>query len=93
MPPWASQRLSLALQLEDTKIRGRESFSGSSFGLTIATALRRLRKRLPTPYPPRPLIPRETLKRLGITPGLIRLSVGLEDVEDLWVDFGQALGE
>ena len=35
----------------------------------------------------------ETLERLGITPGLIRLSVGLEDVEDLWADFGQALGE
>ncbi len=33
----------------------------------------------------------ETLKRLGITPGLIRLSVGLEDVEDLWADFDQAL--
>jgi cystathionine beta-lyase/cystathionine gamma-synthase len=35
----------------------------------------------------------ETLKRLGITPGLIRLSVGLEDVEDLWADLDQALGE
>ena len=27
----------------------------------------------------------------GITPGLIRLSVGLEDVEDLWQDFEKAL--
>ncbi|MFO0891940.1 MAG: aminotransferase class I/II-fold pyridoxal phosphate-dependent enzyme [Isosphaeraceae bacterium] len=32
-----------------------------------------------------------TLGRLGITPGLIRLSVGIEDVEDLWGDLDQAL--
>ncbi|MDR3622307.1 MAG: aminotransferase class I/II-fold pyridoxal phosphate-dependent enzyme [Paludisphaera borealis] len=31
------------------------------------------------------------LERLGITPGLVRLSVGLEDVNDLWDDLGQAL--
>ncbi len=28
----------------------------------------------------------------GITPGLIRLSVGIEDVEDLWRDLDRALG-
>ncbi|WP_165070312.1 trans-sulfuration enzyme family protein [Paludisphaera rhizosphaerae] len=33
----------------------------------------------------------EVLERLGVTPGLVRLSVGLEDVEDLWNDFAQAL--
>lgn len=33
----------------------------------------------------------EALNRLGITPGLVRLSVGLEDVHDLWNDLGQAL--
>ena len=27
----------------------------------------------------------------GITPGLLRLAVGLEDVEDLWADLEQAL--
>jgi len=32
-----------------------------------------------------------TLERLGVTQGLIRVSVGLEDVEDLWADFAQAL--
>jgi cystathionine beta-lyase/cystathionine gamma-synthase len=31
------------------------------------------------------------LERLGITPGLIRLSVGLEDVEDVWEDLDQGL--
>jgi cystathionine beta-lyase/cystathionine gamma-synthase len=31
------------------------------------------------------------LERLGITSGLIRLSVGLEDVEDLWDDLRQGL--
>lgn len=33
----------------------------------------------------------ETLRRLGITPGLLRVSTGLEDIEDLWRDFDQAL--
>ncbi len=33
----------------------------------------------------------EMLRRLGITPGLIRLSVGLEDPQDLWDDLQQAL--
>lgn len=33
----------------------------------------------------------EMLQRLGITPGLIRLSVGLEDPEDLWSDLRLAL--
>ena len=33
----------------------------------------------------------EQWARQGITPGLIRLSVGLEDVEDLWLDLEQAL--
>jgi cystathionine beta-lyase/cystathionine gamma-synthase len=34
----------------------------------------------------------EQWARQGITPGLIRLSIGLEDPEDLWSDFRQALG-
>ncbi len=34
----------------------------------------------------------EQWARQGITPGLIRLSVGLEAVEDLWSDLDQALG-
>jgi cystathionine beta-lyase/cystathionine gamma-synthase len=33
------------------------------------------------------------LDNLGITPGLIRLSVGIEDPEDLWEDLSSALGE
>ena len=33
----------------------------------------------------------EVLNRLGVTPGLIRLSVGLEDPEDLWADLDRAL--
>jgi cystathionine beta-lyase/cystathionine gamma-synthase len=31
------------------------------------------------------------LDKLGITPGLIRLSVGMEDPDDLWEDLGSAL--
>jgi cystathionine beta-lyase/cystathionine gamma-synthase len=33
----------------------------------------------------------EARKQTGITPGLLRLSVGLEDVRDLWADLDQAL--
>jgi cystathionine beta-lyase/cystathionine gamma-synthase len=36
-------------------------------------------------------IPAEERKRIGITDGLVRLSVGLEDVEDLITDLKQAL--
>ena len=34
----------------------------------------------------------EQWARQGITPGLIRLSVGIEAVDDLWSDLGEALG-
>jgi cystathionine beta-lyase len=37
-------------------------------------------------------MPEEERRRLGITPTLIRISVGLEDPEDLMADFDQALG-
>ena len=36
-------------------------------------------------------MPPEHRLSLGITPGLLRLSVGLEDVEDLWDDLDAAL--
>ncbi len=36
-------------------------------------------------------IPKEDRERAGITDGLIRVSVGLEDIEDLIADFDQAL--
>ncbi|GAA0583060.1 PLP-dependent aspartate aminotransferase family protein [Halomonas salifodinae] len=38
-------------------------------------------------------VPAETRERLGIEGGLIRLSVGIEAVEDLIADLDQALGE
>jgi methionine-gamma-lyase len=37
------------------------------------------------------LVDPEARLAAGITPGLLRLSVGLEDVEDLWADLEQAL--
>jgi cystathionine beta-lyase/cystathionine gamma-synthase len=37
-------------------------------------------------------VPEETRKRLGITPGLVRISVGIEDVEDLIADLENAFG-
>ena len=36
-------------------------------------------------------VPRETRERLGITETLLRLSVGIEDVDDLIADLEQAL--
>lgn len=37
-------------------------------------------------------VPKETRDALGISEGLVRLSVGIEDVEDLVADLDQALG-
>lgn len=37
-------------------------------------------------------IPRADREKLGISDSLVRLSVGIEDVEDLLSDLGQALG-
>jgi methionine-gamma-lyase len=36
-------------------------------------------------------VPREDRIKYGITDGLIRLSIGLENVEDILTDFDQAL--
>ena len=36
-------------------------------------------------------IPEERRLSIGITPGLVRLSVGIEDFEDLWRDVEEAL--
>ncbi len=37
-------------------------------------------------------IPEDERNKLGITPGLVRISVGIEDVQDLIADLDQALG-
>jgi cystathionine beta-lyase/cystathionine gamma-synthase len=36
-------------------------------------------------------IPEEERTRLGVTPGLVRISVGIEDASDLIADLDQAL--
>ncbi|HWY27343.1 MAG TPA: PLP-dependent transferase, partial [Candidatus Angelobacter sp.] len=36
-------------------------------------------------------VPADIRKQIGITDGLVRLSVGIEDVEDLIADLNQAL--
>ena len=38
-------------------------------------------------------IPKEHREKAGITDGLVRLSVGLENIEDLIADFDQALAK
>jgi cystathionine gamma-lyase/cystathionine beta-lyase len=37
-------------------------------------------------------IPKEEREKAGVTDGLIRLSVGIEDIEDLIADLQQAIG-
>ncbi|HSG47683.1 MAG TPA: PLP-dependent transferase, partial [Longimicrobiales bacterium] len=37
-------------------------------------------------------VPQEMRERMGVTDGLVRLSVGIEDVEDLVADLDRALG-
>lgn len=39
-----------------------------------------------------PTVPDEEKRAIGVTPGLIRLSVGIENVDDLITDLDQALG-
>jgi cystathionine beta-lyase/cystathionine gamma-synthase len=36
-------------------------------------------------------MPAEVRERIGITEGLVRISVGIEDVEDIMADLDQAL--
>ncbi len=36
-------------------------------------------------------IPEDIRKKVGITDGLIRLSVGIEDIEDILADLSQAI--
>jgi cystathionine beta-lyase/cystathionine gamma-synthase len=36
-------------------------------------------------------VPQEEREALGIGDGLLRLSVGIEDIEDLWSELSQAL--
>jgi cystathionine gamma-lyase / homocysteine desulfhydrase len=38
-------------------------------------------------------IPAERRKEIGITDGMVRISVGIEDVEDLIADLDGALGK
>jgi cystathionine beta-lyase/cystathionine gamma-synthase len=38
-------------------------------------------------------VPAEMRKRMGLTESLVRLSVGIEDVEDLVADLDQALAD
>jgi cystathionine beta-lyase/cystathionine gamma-synthase len=36
-------------------------------------------------------VPEEVRAEAGVIPGFVRMSVGIEDVEDLWADMHQAL--
>lgn len=47
--------------------------------------------RIRIPFNPPQGVPEATRMEQGITPNLIRMSVGLEDVDDLMADLDQAL--
>jgi cystathionine beta-lyase/cystathionine gamma-synthase len=36
-------------------------------------------------------VPEEVRHTAGVVPGFVRLSIGIEDVEDLWTDISNAL--
>ncbi|MGB2070547.1 MAG: PLP-dependent transferase [Poseidonia sp.] len=36
-------------------------------------------------------VPEDVRVAAGVVPGFVRLSIGIEDVEDLWADIEQAL--
>ena len=36
-------------------------------------------------------VPEEVRREAGVVPGFVRMSVGIEDVEDIWADMKQAL--
>ena len=36
-------------------------------------------------------VPEEVRREAGVVPGFVRMSVGIEDVEDIWADMEQAL--
>lgn len=38
-------------------------------------------------------VPADERQRLGITEGLVRISVGIEDIDDILADLDQALGK
>ena len=38
-------------------------------------------------------IPEDVRTAAGIEPGFVRMSIGIEDVEDLWLDIEQALSQ
>ena len=38
-------------------------------------------------------VPADVRQALGISDGLVRLSVGIEHIEDLWSDLERALGK
>ena len=37
-------------------------------------------------------VPEDVRMEAGVVPGFVRLSIGIEDVEDLWSDIEGALG-
>ena len=38
-------------------------------------------------------IPENVRHESGVVPGFVRVSIGIEDVEDLWEDIAQALAQ
>ena len=71
---------------------GARRFAASSELFTIAESLGGVESLVNHPWSmTHAAIPEERRLEIGVTPGLIRLSVGIEDAEDLWRDIAKAL--
>jgi cystathionine beta-lyase/cystathionine gamma-synthase len=80
----------LSLELESTEVA--LSFAKKVQVFTLAESLGGVESLLCYPETmTHASIPEPTRRRLGITPALVRLSVGIEDVDDLLADVEQAL--
>jgi cystathionine beta-lyase/cystathionine gamma-synthase len=38
-------------------------------------------------------VPEEVRSEAGVVPGFVRMSIGIEDLEDIWEDIDQALAQ
>ena len=72
--------------------RARRSSAASSCARTWPTSATRARSSSTPARPPTASSPTEALEAAGVLPELVRISVGIEDVDDILYDLDRALG-
>lgn len=86
----AGSMLSFAVDTEETALRILENVRLITFAESLGGTESLITYPMMQTHPD---VPREDRERLGITETLLRLSVGLEHVDDLIADLAQALGD